>query len=905
MQSNRLKSLVSRLNPTCRAALDEAGRIGVARTNYDIENEHWLHALLATSNSDINLILRAFNISGEAFQQDLMNVLNRLKTGSTRTPGLSPHLVSLVRDAWMIASLDLAEGEIRSGHVLMAILRDSRNHGLPTGTLVSIDSDELLSQFAAVVKGSVEQSARLTTDSGSGAEGDSDEPTLKGNKALDRFTIDLTQQARDGKIDPIVGRDPEIRQLIDILCRRRQNNPILTGEAGVGKTAVVEGFARRIAAGDVPPMLKDVSIRTLDLSLLQAGAGVRGEFENRLKNVIEEVKSSPKPIIMFIDEAHNLVGAGGQAGQGDAANLLKPALARGELRTVAATTWAEYKKYFEEDAALSRRFQVVKVDEPDEGTTVQMIRCLTSTLEKHHNIRIRNEAVVDSVRLSNRYITGRQLPDKAVSVIDTACAKINLSQNATPPRIEDLLRQISLLETEKVSLAKESLGSINHDARLSEIDDSIATANEQLNELKDRWEQEKELVGKIAELHSSWANPADNGQADEKADEVESDGDDEESGAPSAEESSLSRDEIESQIETLEKELEALQDGAPLVHACCDREAIAETVSSWTGIPLGRMVSDEIQNILQLETLLKERVIGQDHALKMIAETIQYSRANLADPDKPIGVFMLAGTSGTGKTETALSLATLLFGSEQNITTINMSEFKESHTGSSLTGPPPGYVGYGKGGILTEAVRQKPYSVILLDEMEKSHKEVQEMFFQVFDKGQMTDGTGRVVNFRNSIILMTSNAGTELISSLCADPDTAPAPAAINETLHEEFLRQDIFKPAFLGRITLVPYYPLTDKVIRKIATLKLNKVKKRIESGYQAIVNIDDAVAQGIADRCREVESGARNIDKIVNQSLLPELSAGILGRMADNQPVSKVNIAMDDNQHFKVTVE
>ena len=877
MQSNRLKTLVNRLNPTCRSALDEAGRVGVARTNYDIENEHWLTCLLAIPNSDINLILRHYSVSSESFHGDLIRVLNNLKTGNTRTPGLSPHMVSLIRDAWMISSLDFGGATIRSGHVLLAILRDSRGHGLPVGTMVSIEPEDLLKRFADVVSGSVEQDTDVSLSSAGGdSAAGGDGQVFSSNKALDRFTIDLTQQARDGKIDPIVGRDEEIRQVVDILCRRRQNNPILTGEAGVGKTAVVEGFARRIAEGDVPPMLKDVSIRSLDLSLLQAGAGVRGEFENRLKGVIEEVKSSPNPIIMFIDEAHNLVGAGGQAGSGDAANLLKPALARGELRTVAATTWAEYKKFFEEDAALSRRFQVVKVEEPDEPTAVQMIRCLTSTLEKHHHIRIRNDAVIDSVRLSNRYITGRQLPDKAVSVIDTACAKINLSQNATPPKIEDLQRKIDLLQVEADSLQQESVGSVDHSERLQQIDQTVAECQEELSGLNERWEKEKEMVGKISDLYQQFR----------EAEEGESDS-------------------IESEIESVENELSQLQEGEPLVHACCDKEAIAETVSAWTGIPLGRMVSDEIQNILQLEDLLKERVIGQDHALHLIAETIKYSRANLADPDKPIGVFMLAGTSGTGKTETALSLAQLLFGSDQNITTINMSEFKESHTGSALTGPPPGYVGYGKGGLLTEAVRQKPYSVILLDEMEKAHKEVQEMFFQVFDKGQMTDGTGRVVNFRNSIILMTSNAGTELISSLCEDPETSPAPEAITETLHEQFLKQDIFKPAFLGRITLVPYYPLTDPVIQKIAGLKLNKVRKRIESGYQAIVEISDDVPKEISARCKEVESGARNIDKIVNQSLLPELSSKILQRMADNMPVSKVSIGIDESKRFKIDVQ
>lgn len=878
MQANRLKTLVNRLNATCRTALDEAGRVGVARTNYDIENEHWLSCLMNTTNSDIPLILRHHSISAEAFHGDLVRVLNGLKTGNTRTPGLSPHMVNLIRDTWMLSSLDFGGSLIRSGHVLIAILKDARGHGLPTGTLVSIEAEDLQNRFGDITKGSVEEGTEQAISSAGGAAGGKDDPVFKSDKALDRFTIDLTQQAKDGKIDPIVGRDEEIRQVIDILCRRRQNNPILTGEAGVGKTAVVEGFARKIAMGDVPPMLKDVSIRSLDLSLLQAGAGVRGEFENRLKGVIEEVKSSPTPIIMFIDEAHNLVGAGGQAGSGDAANLLKPALARGELRTVAATTWAEYKKFFEEDAALSRRFQVVKVEEPDEPTTVRMIRCLTSTLEKHHKIRIRNDAVIDSVRLSNRYIPGRQLPDKAVSVIDTACAKINLSQNATPPKIEDLQRNMDLLEVEKESLAKESVGSVDHSDRIKEIDAEVELSKAELGTLEQRWEKEKELVSRVTELYQQFADASQDG---------------------------TSADEIEQNISAVEKELEALQSGEPLVHACCDKEAIAETVSSWTGIPLGRMVSDEIQNILQLEDLLRERVIGQDHALHMIAETIKYSRANLADPDKPIGVFMLAGTSGTGKTETALSLAHYLFGSDQNITTINMSEFKESHTGSSLTGPPPGYVGYGKGGILTEAVRQKPYSVILLDEMEKSHKEVQEMFFQVFDKGQMTDGTGRVVNFRNSIILMTSNAGTELVQSLCSDPETTPASEVIASTLHEEFVKQDIFKPAFLGRITLVPYYPLTDPVIQKIAGLKLNKVKKRIESGYQASVEIDDAITTEIAARCKEVESGARNIDKIVNQTLLPELSSAILQRMADGDVVSTVKIGLDDDKQFQVVVQ
>ena len=639
MQSRQLKSLVDRLNSVCHNALDEAGRIGVARTNYDIENEHWLSSMVTQANTDLSAIFKHFSVSQEAFQQDLLRVLDNLKTGNTRTPGLSPHMVTLIKDAWLVGSLDFGEDVIRSGHILVAVLKDHRNHGIPAAAMVNVDLEELINDFRSIVSQSSENASVSTGGSGSGGAAQQD--VFSGGDALAKFTIDLTELAKEGKIDPIVGRDSEIQQIVSILCRRRQNNPILTGEAGVGKTAVVEGFAQRIVEGEVPPMLQDVSLKSLDLSALQAGAGVRGEFENRLKKVIEEVKSSPKPIIMFIDEAHNLVGAGGQAGSGDAANLLKPALARGELRTIAATTWAEYKKYFEEDAALTRRFQVVQVEEPDEPTTVQMIRTLAATLEKHHNIRIRNDAVVDSVRLSNRYITGRQLPDKAVSVIDTACARINLSQNATPPRIEDLQRRQQALESEKNALAKESIASIDHTQRLAEIDEELANLETDLNGLEQRWEKEKSLVQEISELYIQYAK-ATVGSANGSSESTEGATPDEnsmESDGNGSAAGSLSTAGIETKIEELEKDLKKLQDNEPLVHACCDTDAIAETISAWTGIPLGRMVADEIQNILQLDSLLKESVIGQDHAIEQIAETIQFSRANLADPDKPIGVF--------------------------------------------------------------------------------------------------------------------------------------------------------------------------------------------------------------------------------------------------------------------------
>ena len=660
----QLRSMVDRLNSTCRNALEEAGRIGVARTNYDIEIEHWLSAIVNQPNTDLALILKHFSIGVEAFHHDLLNVLNGLKTGNTRTPGLSQHLISLMRDAWIVCSLDLGHPTVRSGHLMTAILKDPRSYGVPTAVLVPADVDTIVKEFDAITSQSCERE-----DVGAGKATVGSPNLFSSSKTLDKYTIDLTEQARAGKIDPIAGRNEEIRQIIDILCRRRQNNPILTGEAGVGKTAIVEGFALRVVHGDVPEKLRDISIRTLDMALLQAGAGVRGEFENRLKSVIEEVKSSPKPIILFIDEAHNLVGAGGQAGQGDAANLLKPALARGELRTIAATTWAEYKKYFEEDAALARRFQVVPVAEPDEPTTVQMIRGLTATLEEHHKIRIRNDAVIDSVRLSNRYITGRQLPDKAVSVIDTACARINLSQNSTPPMIEDLTKAIHFLDVEKNALKRESVADTNHSIRLKQIDEELSVNQTELESLQARWTKEKVLVGTISKLYEDFRR-AQSGKPSNSKDKTEL------------------RDPlvIESEIAKAEQELKAIQSDQPLVHACCDREAIAETVSAWTGIPLGRMMTDEIENILNLGKHLEQSVVGQSHAIKQIAETIQFSRAQLADPEKPIGVFMLAGPSGVGKTETALSLANLLFGGDQNLTTINMSEFKGKENISKLTG---------------------------------------------------------------------------------------------------------------------------------------------------------------------------------------------------------------------------
>lgn len=895
MKTNQLRSLVYKLSPVCQAAIEEAGRIAIARSNYDVEIEHLLVAILGQPSTDLSQILLHFSGSPEVFHQDLIQVMNKFKTGNTRSPGLSQHMISFLRDAWLIGSLDFNHSHIRSGHLLCAILKDSRHCGLPVASLVGINEELLWQDFERITANSSEQQ-KTATASGSSSKGL--DPSFGRDSALDKFTIDLTALARDGKIDPIAGRNEEIRQVIDILSRRRQNNPILTGEAGVGKTAVVEGFALRVAQGDVPESLRNVAIRTLDITLLQAGAGVRGEFEDRLKKVIEEVKSSPQPIILFIDEAHNLVGAGGQAGQGDAANLLKPALARGELRTIAATTWAEYKKYFEEDAALARRFQVVHVEEPSETTTIQMIRGLKDVLEKHHKIRIRNEALVESVKLSNRYISGRQLPDKAVSVIDTACARINLSQNSTPAMIEDLQKSIHALRVEETTLTGESVASVNHSARLAEITREIQDQEAELDRLTKRWQRELELVAKINELYGKFReskSTADSASANGKPAQTAADNNNAEASA--------SPEELERQIADLEVELKTSQQGNPLIHACCDRDAVAETVAAWTGIPLGRMVSDEIQGILQLADRLEQSVVGQSHAIKMVAETIQQSRAQLSDPEKPIGVFMLAGPSGVGKTETALTLAQELFGDSQSLVTINMSEFKEESNISKLTGASPGYVGYGKGGLLTEAVRQRPYCVLLLDEMEKADPSVQEVFYQVFDKGHMTDGTGRLINFRNTVIIMTTNAGSELVSSLCRDPELMPAAEGLAKTLHDELVKNQ-FKPAFLGRLQLIPYFPLQAAVIEKIAGLKLRKIARRIRDSYQAHVEIAPSVPAEIAARCHEVETGARNVDKIITNNLMPSLSAMILQRMANSEGVKQVEISMGENSQFSIQV-
>jgi type VI secretion system protein VasG len=876
-----LKQLVARLNDTCRRALEAAAGLTLSRTHYNVEIEHWLVKLADRSDGDMAAILRHYEIDNARFLTDLNRALEKMKTGNGRAPSLAPEITEVVKQAWLFASLEQGSGKIRSGHLLWALLADetlARSAREASGQLLKIAPDLLKRDYAVITANSTEAAESGTlvtaTEGGDGAP-TSDGAPRTGGGALEQFTTDLTAQAKAGKIDPILGRDSEIRQVIDILTRRRQNNPIMTGEAGVGKTAVVEGFAIRLASGDVPPALKGVTLRTLDLGLLQAGAGMKGEFENRLRGVIDEVKASPKPIILFIDEAHTMIGAGGAAGQNDAANLLKPALARGELRTIAATTWAEYKKYFEKDAALTRRFQVVKVEEPSEPIAIAMIRGLVGTLEKHHNVRILDQAVSEAVRLSARYIPSRQLPDKAVSLIDTACARVSMSQAAIPPAVEDRVRRIALIDTEVAILDREMASGEKHGDRRDALLAERELKSTELDALNERWEQEKGLAKDIGELRGKIED------AEDKDD----------------------KDALREKLTATSAQLRSIQGEEPLIYPVVDGQAVAEVVAGWTGIPTGRMQSNEIRTVLNLKETMEKRIVGQSHALEAVAQAIQTSRAGLTDPRKPIGVFLMVGTSGTGKTETALTLADLLYGGEQNMTVINMTEFKEEHKVSLLMGSPPGYVGYGEGGVLTEAVRRRPYSVILLDEMEKAHPGVQDIFFQVFDKGNMKDGEGRDIDFKNTVIIMTSNAATDLIVRLCADPDTMPDAAGLAEALMPELMKT--FKPAFLGRVTLVPYFPLSPDIIRRIVDLQLNRVRRRVQESYGAKFIWDDVLGETIAARCTETSSGARNVEKILSQTLLPQLSAEVLSRLAEGDAIDSITVGVEADGSFRYTID
>jgi len=858
-----LKSLFAKLNETSRTATESAAALCLSEHHYDVEIEHLLLQLLDSGDSDLAPILRHYDVVAERLQAQLVTALGTFKKGNTRTPALSPHITRMIEQAWLLASIEYGVGQVRSGHLLQALLDDAELRRVVVASapeLEKINADDLRLNLAALVEGSAE-SKQASALASPAAPAPANAKAGGKTPALDQYTVNLTQSAREGRIDPVLGREFEVRQMVDILTRRRQNNPILTGEAGVGKTAVVEGLALRIAQGEVPAVLKDVALHTLDLGLLQAGAGVKGEFENRLKAVIEEVKRSLHPIILFIDEAHTLIGSGGQAGQNDAANLLKPALARGELRTIAATTWAEYKKYFEKDAALARRFQVVKVEEPDEDKAIHMLRGLLGKMREHHKVAVMDEALVQAVRLSNRYITGRQLPDKAVSVLDTACARIALAQSSQPGALEDCRRQIDNLQAEIAVLGHEAGKGHDHARRLDELQAALQAEQQQEQQLNEQWQQELALVEQLKALDA--ANDAD-----------------------------------AAQLNALRTELARVQGDQPLVHALVDSGAIAQVISGWTGIPLGKMLRDEIDTVQRLPALLGERVLGQDHALHEIGKRIKISRARMEDPNKPIGVFLLLGPSGVGKTETALALADTLYGGERNLITINMSEYQEAHTVSSLKGSPPGYVGYGEGGVLTEAVRRKPYSVVLLDEVEKAHPDVLELFFQVFDKGVLDDGEGREINFRNTVIILTSNTGTERIMQTCLNAAELPTPQAIVEGLRDEL--NQVFKPAFLGRLSIVPFYPVQDQILERIVALKLARIAKRFARNHQAELSYDEALIKAIAARCTEVDSGARNIDNILSQTLMPELAQRVLERMAQDAPIERLVIELGSDGDF-----
>jgi len=874
-----LKTLIGKLNDTTRAAATRAAGICVGLGQYEVDVEHLFLGLIEQPGSDLAAIAHSCDISLTGLEADLRREVSRFATGSARTPVFSRHLPLLFEHAWLIASLGSSgPNRIRSGHLLLALLTEPSLAQLApraSPLFARFPLDRLKHDLERLARGSVEAAQEAPADVVTGLDPATELTQAAAGKtpALDQYTTCLTARAREGKVDPVIGRDPEIRQALDILMRRRQNNPILTGEAGVGKTAVVEGLALRIAQDDVPDVLKGVEIHTLDMGLLQAGASVKGEFENRLKNVIDEVKKSPHAIILFIDEAHTMIGAGGTAGQNDAANLLKPALARGELRTIAATTWSEYKKYFEKDAALARRFQVIKVEEPDEDTASAMLRAMAPLMEQHFNVRIYDDAITEAVRLSHRYISGRQLPDKAISVLDTACAKVALGQSATPARLEDCSRRIERCDARIAALTRDARAGQGDPTALAALNEERIGASAEQASLSARWQEEQVLAGQIGSLRSELESAGGQGAA--------------------------------SELRALTERLQALQGEAPLVPVQVDGHTVAEIVAAWTGIPLGRMVKDEIKTVVKLQSMLDERILGQRHASAVVAQRVRTARANLDDPNKPKGVFLFVGSSGVGKTETALALADILYGGERKLITINMSEYQEAHSVSGLKGSPPGYVGYGEGGVLTEAVRRNPYSVVLLDEAEKAHPDVLELFFQVFDKGVLDDAEGRQIDFRNTIIILTSNAGSSQLMSACLNKPVSelPTPEQLAPLLRPALMKH--FKPAFLGRLTVVPFYPIRDEVLSNIIRLKLSRIGARVLANHKAQFEYDEALVSAVLCRCTEVDSGARNVDNVLNGTLLPEIADSVLARMMEGGAIARVKVGATRAGKFKYAID
>ncbi|HEY9101237.1 type VI secretion system ATPase TssH [Chitinimonas sp.] len=866
-------ALFGKLDPILYKALEGATVLAKLRGHPEVGLVHWFNQLLLAQDTDLHHIARHFHLDDSRLAADLVAALERLPTHADAVD-LSADLELATERAWIYATLKYAEQRVRGACLLLAVLRTptlkDKLFGMSAEFRKVIDG-QLAEALPRIVANSPEhnsQTAGSTTDAAPGEASGALAPAALGKQeALKRYAVDLTARARAGELDPVNGRDGEIRQMIDILMRRRQNNPLLTGEAGVGKTAVVEGLALRIAQGDVPPSLRTVSILSLDIGMMQAGASMKGEFENRLKQVIEEVRGAEQPIILFIDEAHTLIGAGGAAGTGDAANLLKPALARGELRTIAATTWSEYKRHIEKDPALTRRFQVVQVAEPDEAAALVMMRGIVGQLERHHRVQILDAAIEASVRLSHRYIPARQLPDKSVSLLDTACARVAVSQHATPAALEDCRRDIAALAGEQQILQGEVAIGLDRSSRLAAIAAELVELEAEKVALAQRWESERELAERVLSLRQALRQQPD-GDASERSDRLEA-------------------------LRAAQASLDALQGEQPLVLPSVDEQAVAAVVADWTGIPVGRMVRDEVTAVLQLADTLEQRVVGQRHALEAIARRIQVSRARLDDPAKPIGVFMLVGPSGVGKTETALTLAETLYGGEQNLISINMSEFQESHTVSTLKGAPPGYVGYGEGGVLTEAVRRRPYSVVLLDEIEKAHPDVHEMFFQVFDKGWMEDGEGRYIDFRNTVILLTSNVGSELSMQLCQDPELMPEPDVLAQSLRRDLLA--VFPAALLGRMSVVPYYPLSEHIMANLIRMRLDRISKRLSANHGVALQYSQAVVDLIAARCNEIESGGRMIDAILGRTVLPRCSQEILQRLGDSQPLREIVLAVE----------
>ncbi len=863
-------SLFGRLNPTALKAIETATSFCKMRGNPYVELVHWIHVMVQDPQNDLAAIRTAFKIDDTQLARDIVATLDQLPRGATAISDFSPQIEEAIEKGWLYASLQFSANRIRTGHLIYGILKTpTLKNALTTmsAEFRKISVDQLGSTFEKIVGSSSEQT---TADSGisvgGGDGGEAGAGQASEGEALARFSVDLTERARTGQIDRIVGRDAEIRQVVDILLRRRQNNPILIGEAGVGKTAVAEGFARRIVDGDVPPQLKDVTLRALDIGLLQAGASVKGEFEKRLRQVIDEVEASPKPIILFIDEAHTLIGAGGQAGTGDAANLLKPALARGRLRTIAATTYAEYRQYFEKDPAMTRRFQTVDVGEPDTGNAIAMLRSVAPIMEKHHNIVLLDEAVEAAVKLSQRYVPARQLPDKAVSLLDTACARVAVSQHATPAAVENRQRRVELLNVEIEVAERELAGQYRTDDRRPKLLEQLAEAETALGEATAKWDAEKAALEQVTAARTTLT------EAGEDAD------------IPA----------LKAELQVAIDAMRAAGADSPMVFAVVDADAVSAIIADWTGIPVGRMVKDEIRSVLEIADRLKARVIGQDHAMDAIAKRIKTSRAKLDNPNKPVGVFMLCGPSGVGKTETAHVLSELLYSGDDSMIVINMSEFQEAHTVSTLKGAPAGYVGYGQGGVLTEAVRRRPYSVVLLDEVEKAHPDVHEMFFQVFDKGFMNDSEGRHIDFKNTLILLTSNVGTEMITTLSEDEEMKPEPDALADALRPDLLK--VFPPALLGRLLVLPYYPLSPHMLQGIVKLQIDRVKKRIQENHDITFTYTPEVIDLIVSRCTEVASGGRVIDAILTNTMLPELSIALLEKQMAGEEVQAIEVGVGD---------